>query len=237
MGKTLEYFDELASTRSEAIYTSPILFHELVTRQDQIVRLIPKDAEIILDAGCGSGLDRFALTLLSSRYVGTDFSLEMLHAVPGRNRGLVLSDLTKLPFKDESFNFVLCSEVLEHIPSWKKAVSELSRVLKPKGTLIVSTPNKLSVHYPQKLYLNWRYKILRPYDKWKTFWGLKKGITQAGLTVTQVRGACYLPGPFFDRLERVMEPFLPLLRKLEPVLARLPTKYFGYIIIVKAVKE
>jgi SAM-dependent methyltransferase len=49
-------------------------------------------------------------------------------------------DITALPFEDNSFDVVICSEVLEHIPDDHKAVSELIRIVKPGKILAVSVP-------------------------------------------------------------------------------------------------
>lgn len=51
-----------------------------------------------------------------------------------------IADITKLPFADSSFDCVICSEVMEHIPDHEKALKELDRILKPQGTLAVSVP-------------------------------------------------------------------------------------------------
>ena len=56
-------------------------------------------------------------------------------------------DVTRLPFRDNSFDAVICSEVLEHIPDDDQAVSELVRILKPGRILAVSVPRFL----PEKI--------------------------------------------------------------------------------------
>lgn len=52
----------------------------------------------------------------------------------------VKADICDLPFKDHSFDFIICNHVLEHIPNDTKAMQELYRVLAPKGTAIVQVP-------------------------------------------------------------------------------------------------
>lgn len=49
-------------------------------------------------------------------------------------------DLTDLPYPDRSFDLVLCSHVLEHIPDDRKAIAEIARVLRPGGHAIVMVP-------------------------------------------------------------------------------------------------
>ena len=52
----------------------------------------------------------------------------------------VKADICDLPFKDNSFDFIICNHVLEHIPDDTKAMQELYRVLAPSGTAIVQVP-------------------------------------------------------------------------------------------------
>ncbi|MBA3985010.1 MAG: class I SAM-dependent methyltransferase [Flavobacteriales bacterium] len=55
----------------------------------------------------------------------------------------VKADICNLPFEDNSFDFILCNHVLEHIPDDKKAMQELYRILKPGGTGIFQIPQEL----------------------------------------------------------------------------------------------
>ena len=111
----------------------------------------------VLDAGCGGGRH------LSEAYryegvhvVGIDMSrsdadvanrtLNVMHVEEEDGGGYKLvctSDITRLPFANESFDVVICSEVLEHIPDLNQAVSEIIRVLKPGKSLVVSVPRYL----------------------------------------------------------------------------------------------
>ena len=52
----------------------------------------------------------------------------------------VKADICALPFEDNSYDFILCNHVLEHIPNDLKAMEELYRVLKPGGTAILQVP-------------------------------------------------------------------------------------------------
>ena len=96
----------------------------------------------ILDAGCGKG--RFARRLHESNalaeIVGLDISPEMLKFVPGGIRSAAGS-MTALPFPAETFDFVYATESLEHAVEIEKAVSELCRVLKPGGRLVIIDKN------------------------------------------------------------------------------------------------
>lgn len=56
----------------------------------------------------------------------------------------VKADICDLPFHDNSFNFILCNHVLEHIPDDTKAMQEVYRILKPGGTAILQIPQNLN---------------------------------------------------------------------------------------------
>ncbi|WP_442800857.1 class I SAM-dependent methyltransferase [Salinimicrobium sp. TH3] len=55
----------------------------------------------------------------------------------------VKADICDLPFEDNSFDFILCNHVLEHIPNDTKAMQELYRILEPGGTAILQIPQDL----------------------------------------------------------------------------------------------
>jgi ubiquinone/menaquinone biosynthesis C-methylase UbiE len=58
----------------------------------------------------------------------------------------LISDITEIPVPDASFDDVLCSEVLEHVPEPTHALDEFTRLLKPGGTLILTAPFASNVH-------------------------------------------------------------------------------------------
>src|SRR5690606_17583822 len=56
----------------------------------------------------------------------------------------VKADICDLPFKSDTYDFILCNHVLEHIPDDTQAMRELYRILKPGGTAILQIPQDLS---------------------------------------------------------------------------------------------
>ncbi|MEW6187785.1 MAG: class I SAM-dependent methyltransferase [Thermodesulfobacteriota bacterium] len=123
----------------------------------QFDKLPIKSGDRILDMGCGSGRHvGEASQLQGVTAVGSDLSFD--EVVQARKRiaelkswgvhgggisEVLVSDITCLPFADASFDLVICSEVLEHIPDQGQAVRELTRVLRPGGNLVVSVPRYL----------------------------------------------------------------------------------------------
>jgi ubiquinone/menaquinone biosynthesis C-methylase UbiE len=110
--------------------------------------LKPKQGEILLDAGCGTGL--FTLDFLSSgsKVIGLDISLPMLIRAGKKLKGfpfqMVLADVLNLPFPENTFDKVVSVTTLEFIKDAKIAVKELFRVTKKEGCIVVATLNSLS---------------------------------------------------------------------------------------------
>jgi SAM-dependent methyltransferase len=110
--------------------------------------------ERLLDLGCGGGRHAFQAVKLGARVVALDAEGRELTDVrdtigamvdAGEMRrddeaGVVQGDALHLPFADGIFDRVIAAEVLEHIPNDGTAMSELSRVLKPGGTMAVTVP-------------------------------------------------------------------------------------------------
>jgi ubiquinone/menaquinone biosynthesis C-methylase UbiE len=103
-------------------------------------------AKRILDAGCGAGqfteivLERCDADATLSCF---DLSLEMLRR--GRkkiqtDRSMpAAADITRLPYRDECFDCVICGWVLEHLPDPRTGLREIARVLEPGGRLLILT--------------------------------------------------------------------------------------------------
>ena len=72
--------------------------------------------------------------------VGSEFLGNRVPLGKRDNRGVRNEDLTRLTYADNSFGAAMCFEVLEHVPDYKAAISELARVLKPGGKLVMSAP-------------------------------------------------------------------------------------------------
>jgi 2-polyprenyl-3-methyl-5-hydroxy-6-metoxy-1,4-benzoquinol methylase len=112
----------------------------------------------VLDAGCGAGRHVCeAFRRQGMTVAGVDLKWDDLCRTRGclsvmaeGNSGtwaVAQANIAKLPFADGFFDLVLCSEVLEHIEDDKTAVSELLRVLKGGGDLVVSVPR----FFPEKI--------------------------------------------------------------------------------------
>ncbi len=99
----------------------------------------------VLDAGCGTGYGSVEFGPDAAVF-GLDFSAEALvHAAANFGRPgihLVQGSCEDLPFADATFDLIAAFEVIEHLERWQDLLLQASRVLKPGGILVVSTPNK-----------------------------------------------------------------------------------------------
>jgi len=125
----------------------------LTVRYDKL-RVEPGDR--VLDLGCGFGRHAFESLRRGARVVACDMSLAELKDVsgmfeaigdeeaatlPATARGAATNgDATRLPFRDGSFDRIIASEVLEHVPDDGAAFAELARVLRPGGTIAITVP-------------------------------------------------------------------------------------------------
>jgi len=114
-------------------------------------RLGLKPGDRVLDIGCGYGRHSFEVLRRGGRAVALDLSDTELKDVLGMFRALaseedvalgsvVNADALHLPFADGSFDHVIASEVLEHIPHDTDAMTEIARVVRPGGTVTVTVP-------------------------------------------------------------------------------------------------
>jgi len=117
-------------------------------------RLGLQPGDRLLDLGCGFGRHAFEAARRGARVVAVDYADTELKEVrntfgamadagevdPASCLGAVQGDATRLPFADETFDRIIASEVLEHIPADEAAIGELARVLRPGGTIAVTVP-------------------------------------------------------------------------------------------------
>ncbi len=136
----------------------------------------------IMDMGCNRGYDvfrmnrKFAESSLS--FTGLDISpvdIEYAKDVATRenlgNCSFVVGNAESTEFKDNSFDIVVCSELLEHVPQPEKVMKEIYRIVKKGGIAIISTPNadnrlgKLKKFAPRKLKQNWNQPVPKQKDE------------------------------------------------------------------------
>ena len=120
-------------------------------------RLGLRPGDRLLDLGCGFGRHAYEALRRGARIVACDMALPELQSVlytagamrdageiaPTLSFSATNGDATRLPFADDSFDRIIASEVMEHVPDDIAALSELARVLRPGGTIAITVPAEL----------------------------------------------------------------------------------------------
>jgi len=124
-------------------------------------RLSIKSGDRILDLGCGTGrhtceVFRFKEVVAIGVDINADDVFEAKNRLKEQQKlkgcdggiwGVSVADIFKLPFKNDCFDLVICSEVMEHINDHKNAVAEAVRVLKPDKNMVISVPS----YFPERV--------------------------------------------------------------------------------------
>jgi len=110
-------------------------------RRYRIITNLAKGSKPILDVGCGSSRILSGL----ENGLGVDIQMSKLRYARRHGKPLVNASIYDLPFKDNAFDCVVCSEVIEHLPAGERPFLELSRVLQGGGRLIIGTPDYASI--------------------------------------------------------------------------------------------
>ena len=122
---------------------------------DKLALYYMKNSQKILDVGCGVG--RF-ISNDPKRILGVDGNKESINLCKNKGFDVTLGNVTKLPFKNEGFDAVNCSHLIEHLYPKEayKLLKEIDRVLKPGGILCISAPLMNSRFY-------WNLTHIKPY--------------------------------------------------------------------------
>ncbi len=106
-------------------------------RRYKIITELAEGAQSAVDVGCGSSRILGGL----ANGIGVDIQMAKLRYARRHGKPLVNASIYALPFKDNAFDCVICSEVIEHLPTGEEPFLELSRVLQKGGRLIIGTPD------------------------------------------------------------------------------------------------
>ena len=202
------------------------------------------DGARLLDLGCGTGHQMAELRERGFEVTGVDGSAEMLEHARANNPEAQLhqAEVDDLPLPEETFDYLLCIEVLRYLPEPERCVAEMARVLKPGGVaLVTATPrfnlngyalvNRAAVALPVR-------KLTRLRQYFVTSGGVERIFAHAGFARADAHGV-YL-GPI-NWVERLTPSRLPnLLRRwerLDTSLAdRRGLRNLSNMLVVKAIR-
>jgi len=112
-------------------------------KAEKIIKILSKYKDLekskILDIGCGSGYLGHILHKKSKLYIGIDFVDERVI----KDSVFIKTNALNVPFRNNSFDIIICNHVIEHVNDQKKLLYEIDRLLKKDGICYITCPNKL----------------------------------------------------------------------------------------------
>jgi 2-polyprenyl-3-methyl-5-hydroxy-6-metoxy-1,4-benzoquinol methylase len=139
------FFDYFKEDETAAGEEETKRLHEVISKH------IAKGSDLILDVGCGNGWAAKKLLAKGKEVVSMDISVynpvKVLQENQHENHAAVVADAYHLPFKKDSFDVIIASEIMEHVSDPKLFISQLMKALKPSGKLIITTPYDEKIQY------------------------------------------------------------------------------------------
>jgi dolichol-phosphate mannosyltransferase len=132
---------ESADYDERAFYSRIPLQRYWQRRRHRIITGFARARGRTLDVGCGSSVILQSL----NNAIGLDVRANKLRYMRRYGVPLVQGSVVALPFTEESFDCVVCSQVIEHVPADPAIFSELTRVLRPGGLLVLGTPDYATI--------------------------------------------------------------------------------------------
>jgi SAM-dependent methyltransferase len=129
---------EKAATRGEPSY----VWRSGQQRRLAMIRQWVEPEGRILDNGCGLGTYLEAFAPFSQQRFGLEVEIDRAKKALPHSEGVVQAPAECLPFADDSFDFVLSNEVLEHVEDDSVAMAEMVRVTRPGGRVLIFCPNR-----------------------------------------------------------------------------------------------
>jgi SAM-dependent methyltransferase len=189
-----ESFYESIADRFEGLAHPADVRRRLGVVFDECLRATALTARRTLDAGCGYGAFSAAAAARGAAVVSLDIGPRLVARAVARagSRGVV-GDACRLPIRDESFDIVISSEMVEHTPEPMRAVAELSRVLRRAGLLVLTTPNRVW-QAPVRVASRLGLRPFRGHENFLGWTALERACAAAGLEVLAHVG--FHPWPF-----------------------------------------
>jgi 2-polyprenyl-3-methyl-5-hydroxy-6-metoxy-1,4-benzoquinol methylase len=149
-----EMWDEFAAKKAKGYLTHKYHADNIVgltgiVRENEIFRFLDLEkTDLLLDVGCASGHQVFRAAPLCKHATGIDVAIDFIKTAEEfakenniANVEFACYDGNKLPYSDNFFDKLICSEVIEHVPDEHVFLDDIVRVVKPGGICVFTVPN------------------------------------------------------------------------------------------------
>ena len=126
-------------------YGRMLLDLQILTIYKDVRKYLPHYKGNVLDIGCGQSPYKFLLNPENTDYFGID--IVEAGAFGYHNPGVISFDGKNIPFEDNKFDSVICTEVLEHVQEFQYLVDEIYRTTKKNADILVTVPWSARYHY------------------------------------------------------------------------------------------
>jgi ubiquinone/menaquinone biosynthesis C-methylase UbiE len=148
-------------------YARLLLDFQTLTIFKYLRKQIPAMQGKVLDVGCGNSPFDYLVNKSTCEYVGIDIA--GADNFDYQNSKIITFDGENIPFANNSFENIICTEVIEHIENPAKIIDEMYRVLKPNGLCIVTLPWSARVHFAPHDYCRYTpYKLKAIFAQFKS---------------------------------------------------------------------
>jgi ubiquinone/menaquinone biosynthesis C-methylase UbiE len=240
-GRFLRWYSEMAESRFANAFAYGR--HKVDVLLDQALKELPAGARV-LDVGCGTGEYVRRLTDLGFEASGLEPAEAMRQAAMEKNPGRTILDgiATQLPFPDESFDFVICIEVLRylHRSDVDQALREMHRVIKPGGRMFLTMVNRYAldgfyIAYHARKLLTGDISTSAPHCEFVTPAEIDEQVRRAGFSAAVHCGVLFGPMRMLYKIStRLARKLAPMLEPIDDAICGIPatTRFAGHLVTI-----
>lgn len=175
--------------------------------------------KLLLDAGCGTGLFTKKALEREANVTSIDIAPKLVELTKKKNpaTNAIEASVLKLPFDDNTFDYVISSDVIEHTPNPYNATKELIRVLKPGGKICITVPNRSFWYFSVKIANFLKIRDYQGFENWVHFKEFRKFLIQNNIQIEIYKGIHLFPfvfsflNPLLYKLDRITDKKLGIL--------------------------
>jgi ubiquinone/menaquinone biosynthesis C-methylase UbiE len=240
-GRFMRWYSEMAQSRFANAFAYGR--HKVDVLLDAALKELPAGARI-LDVGCGTGEYVRRANELGFQASGLEPAEAMREAAIEKNPGSTIVDglATQIPFGDESFDLVICIEVLRylHRADVDQALGEMRRVLKPGGKMFLTMVNRYAldgffIAYHARKLLAGGISTAAPHCEFVTPAEVDKQVRQAGFSAAVHSGVLFGPMRILYKIStRLARRLAPMLEPVDDAICSIPatTRFAGHLVTI-----